>query len=132
MPTTWAEELLPLPRPEYAKQTESLLTDLLWRSEGSSLSTQVGGKTMIEHLPVLKVRGDDPALPEPERLVPRKLRGASPRTIATMPLAESFNLTGLVTVPPGIQGPVVPILESLKAPQREGTSPLPACRFTLP
>jgi hypothetical protein len=120
MPHTWVEELLPLPRPEYAKQTESLLTDLLWRSEGSSLASQVGGKTLIEHLPDLKVKGDDPALPEPERLVPRKLRGGSPRTIETMPLAETLNLTGLVTVSSGAQGPVQPILESLKAPQARG------------
>jgi hypothetical protein len=120
MPTTWVEELLPLPRPEYAKQTESLLTDLLWRSEGSSLATPVGGKTMIEHLPDLRVKGDDPALPEPERLVPRKLRGGSPRTLETMPLAETFDLAGLVTVPAGAEGPVLAILESLRAPQACG------------
>ena len=120
MPHTWIDDLLPLPRPEYAKQTESLLTDLLWRSEGSSLATKVDGKTMIEHLPGLKIKGDDPGLPEPDRLVPRKLRGGSPRTIETMPLAESFDLAGLVTVPISTQDPLRPILESIKAPQARG------------
>src|SRR5688572_3443222 len=103
----WVEGLLPFPRPEYAKQTESLLTDLLWRSEGSSLSiAPAGGRMPIERLPDLKVRGDDPNLPEPERLIPRKLRGGSPRTLETAPLAESLDLTGRVNVPAGTIGPV--------------------------
>ncbi len=116
MSHNWVEELLPLPRPEYAKQTESLLTDLLWRSEGSSLAEQTGGKSMIEHLPSLKVKGDDPALPEPERLVPRKLRHGSPRIVETLPLAESLGLSGLVAVPAGNEGPVRALLASLTAP----------------
>lgn len=35
----WIEQFLPLDRPEYAKQPEALLTDLLWRSPGSTLRT---------------------------------------------------------------------------------------------
>jgi hypothetical protein len=121
MPGTWIDELLPLPRPEYAKQTEALLTDLLWRSEGSSLTSKINGKSIIEHLACLKIKGADPSdLPDPERLVPRKLRGGSPRTIETIPLAESFSLAGLVTLPAGNRGPVLPLLESLKAPQGRG------------
>ncbi|MGH7307093.1 MAG: hypothetical protein ACREK6_00190 [Candidatus Rokuibacteriota bacterium] len=122
MQETWIARLFGhLPRPEYAKQTESLLTDLLWRSEGSSLASDINGNKMIEHLSRLKVKGEDPDdLPEPERLVPRKLRGGSPRTLETIPLAESFNVTGLVTVPTGARGPVRPLLESLRAPQARG------------
>ena len=35
----WIEQFLPLDRPEYAKQPEALLTDLIWRSPGSTLRT---------------------------------------------------------------------------------------------
>ncbi|MCI0462782.1 MAG: hypothetical protein L0Z62_38025 [Gemmataceae bacterium] len=121
MPQNWVDELLPLPRPEYGKQTESLLIDLLWRSQGSSLATRIDEKTLFEHLRGLKTPDDDPALPEPERLVPRRL-GGKRTTVEMMPLAESFNLGGLVTVPAGAQGPVLPILESLKAPRARGNT----------
>lgn len=118
----WVDGLLPFPRPEYAKQTESLLTDLLWRSEGSTLSVPpaAGTKTLMDCLPGLKLKGDDSKLPEPERLVPRQLRGASEKTLATAPLAETLDLTGRVNIPAGTIGPVHALLHSLSAPQARG------------
>lgn len=121
MPNNWVNELLPLPRPEYGKLTESLLIDLLWRSQGSTLANDIDGKSLFEHLRSLKTADDDPALPEPERLVPRRL-GGKPITVEMVPLAESFNLSGLVTVPAGQHGPVLPILESIKAPRARGNT----------
>lgn len=121
MPQNWVEELLPLPRPEYGKLTESLLIDLLWRSPGSTLAHPIDQRTLFEHLRGLKTADDDPALPEPERLVPRRL-GGKPTTVEMMPLAETFAVGGVVTVPGGLQSPVVPILESLKAPRARGNT----------
>jgi hypothetical protein len=120
MATNWIDDILPFPRPEYAKQTESLLTDLLWRSPGSSLSADVLGKPLIEHLSDLKMRGDPARLPEPNRLVPRQLRGGNTKTVATQPLAEGLDLTGRVVVPAEATGPVRALLTSLAAPQARG------------
>jgi hypothetical protein len=112
---TWIDDLIPLPRPEYAKQPEALLTDLLWRSDGSTLST---GKA-LESLPLLRDRTDDQSLPDPERLVPQRFGSAS-KTFETSPLATSFNLSTVATTPPGISSPIPSLLSSLTAPRARG------------
>jgi hypothetical protein len=119
MATNWIDDILPFRRLEYAKP-EFLLTDLLWRSPGSSLAADVLGKPLIKHLSDLKMTGDPPRLTEPNRLVPRQLRGGNPKTVATQPLAEGLDLTGRVVVPEEATGPVRALLTSLAAPQTRG------------
>ena len=116
----WLDELLPFPRPEYAKQTESLLTDLIWRSPGSSLSVAANNEPIIEHLARLKGREDPPTWPEPERLVPLKHRGASPRVRETFPIALSIDMASRIAVPQGAKAPTEPLLRSLFAPRARG------------
>jgi hypothetical protein len=116
----WIDALLPFPRPEYAKQTESLLTDLIWRSPGSSLSTSVNGKPFIEHLSRLKTRQDPASWPQPDRLVPRQHKGGNKRVKETLPLALALPTANRVVVPQGAQSPTEPLLHSLFAPQARG------------
>ena len=120
-PENWLDGLLPFPRPEYAKQTESLLTDLIWRSPGSSLSAAgANGEPLIEQLGRLKERADPSTWPEPERLVPLKHRGGSPRVRETFPMALSLESAGRVAVPQGAKPPTEPLLNSLFAPRARG------------
>ena len=119
-PDHWLDALLPFPRPEYAKQTESLLTDLIWRSPGSSLATAVAGEALIEQLPRLKALSGVSALPEPKRLVPLKQRGGSPKIRETLPIAVALGTAERVAVPQGTTPPTEPILRSLFAPQARG------------
>lgn len=119
-PDHWLDGLLPFPRPEYAKQTESLLTDLIWRSPGSNLATAASGNALIDELSRLKENNDPAIWPEPGRLVPSKLKGGSPRIKETLPLALSLDVAGRVAVPPGAKPPMEPTLRSLFAPQGQG------------
>jgi len=113
----WLEAMLPFPRPEYAKQTESLLTDLLWRSPGSSLSTAANGDALIDELPRLKDKGD---IAEPKRLVPEQPRGENPKVRSTLPIALRIDSSSRFSLPLGAKGPVEPLLRSLFAPQARG------------
>ena len=61
MTGSWlVNSLLPLPRPEYAKQTEALLTDLLWRSRGSSLGGDTGTGEYFEDLARARLEPENP------------------------------------------------------------------------
>lgn len=75
------EELLPLDRPEYAKQTEALLTDLLWRSPGSRL----GSLGLFELLPKAS-----------ERLVYQILHGNAGRLVETGDLLSDLDVSELI------------------------------------
>jgi hypothetical protein len=118
-PNNWLEAMLPFPRPEYAKQTESLLTDLLWRSPGSNLSTAASnGTALIDELPRLKDKGETTV--EPKRLVPEQHRGGNPKVRATLPVALTIDSSTIFAGPQGAKGPVEPVLRSLFAPQARG------------
>jgi len=102
--TTWVEEILPLDRPEYAKQPEALLTDLFWRSHGSSLS-QSDIKLTREH-PL-------------SRLVPRYVHGNPPKDVVeTYPLAKEADIGSVVQ---GENSKLVnSFLLSIEAPKARG------------
>ena len=71
--SSWINTILPLPRPEYAKQPESLLTDLLWHSKGSNLSSiPTGNGTYLDELTKLRQDKKDPPT---DRLIPLRTRG---------------------------------------------------------
>ena len=112
-PDNWLEAMLPFPRPEYAKQTESLLTDLLWRSDGSSLSL------IFDRLGELKPTGTASTI-DPDRLVPRRrqLVGSS-RLMETFPAAEAADISSLVVSLAGVT-PTHSMLESVIAPRARG------------
>jgi hypothetical protein len=118
MPTSnnWIEDLLPLPRPEYAKQTESLLTDLLWRSEGSSLAA----RGLLAELAQLKSAPGFAGLVEPDRLVPQRRHGGSQRLQETLPIAKATNTAAIILQPPGTPSPINALLRSLLAPRARG------------
>lgn len=82
--------LFDLPRPEYAKQTEMVLVDLLWRSKGTIL----GEKQALQDLP-LRRKIDRAAT---RRLIVKSLRqGNRPRSgdlTETGPWAEQSMLSG--------------------------------------
>lgn len=122
----WLDALLLFPRPEYAKQTEALLTDLIWRSPGSSLATSVSGSALFDELSRLKTKDDPKDWPEPDRLVPQQQKGGNKRTQGTLDLAMSLPSTGRVMIPQGAKAPVEPILHSLFAPQARGAKSI-AC-----
>jgi hypothetical protein len=116
-PDNWLEGLLPLPRPEYAKQTEALLTDLLWRSPGSSLAQT----PLFETLGKLQAaKGATPL--DPERLILRARPGTSPnpKLVQTFPLAQGTDTATLVTAAGSNPTPTSPFLESLVAPRARG------------
>ena len=116
MADTWIDELIPLPRPEYAKQTESLLTDLLWRSRGSSLSDSLTGKAYLPELAGVQM----------ERLVPSRARGKHEAIIETLPMAEAADVSSLVSTPAGSEPPTKALLNSIVAPRSSGDRSL-AC-----
>lgn len=120
VPDHWLDALLPFPRPEYAKQTESLLTDLIWRSPGSTLATCVAGKPLLDELSRLKLKSDPATLPEPNRLVPSQHRGGNARIKETLPLALGLPTASRIAVPHDAKGPTKPLLHSLFAPQARG------------
>src|ERR1700760_201702 len=100
MTGSWlGNQLLPLPRPEYAKQTEALLTDLFWRSRGSSLSGDSAIDGYFEDL----ARAQPGTGNDPRRLVARKTHGGSRKALETYSIALGTPLVGLIDrVPPGL------------------------------
>lgn len=114
-PDNWLDEQIPLRRPEYAKQMEALLTDLLWRSDGSSLAAQ-GLYSQLGALSASAARG----MPEPDRLVPRFRHGGSPKVCETMPIASTVDLSALVAQPTDTSTPVQALLWSCLAPLARG------------
>jgi hypothetical protein len=111
-PENWLDALVPFPRPEYAKQTEALLTDLLWRSAGSTLSS-FGFFDKLGALRSKAFRED------PERLVPCRRNRGSALLTETLPLAEATDVSSLV-VPSGGIGPTRAVLHSVLAPRSRG------------
>lgn len=101
----WIEKVLPLQRPEYAKQPEALLTDLLWRSPGSSISQ-----------PIKISRGK-----KLSKLVPRRLDKNKPsEIIETFPIAEQVNIRDIVSSDVGSSSPLMALLNSIQAPRSRG------------
>lgn len=123
MTGSWlVNEFLPLPRPEYAKQTEALLTDLLWRSRGSSLSGSNTADGYFEDL----ARAQPGSGNDRRRLVARKTHGGSPKALETYSIASGTPLSGLIDrVPPGLN-PMSVVLDSILAPRARGDKSL-AC-----
>lgn len=115
----WLDEILPFPRPEYAKQTESLLTDLLWRSEGSSLVHQPG-RPLFDNLSDLKQATNVANTADPERLIPRRRHGGSSKLFETEPVACSADVAGLIVSAEGLPVPTKAVLHSSLAPQARG------------
>ena len=117
MNSTWLYDLLPLQRPEYANQVEALLTDLLWRSPGSSLSSLTSAKSAMDFLAALNRE----ALPPPNRLVPSTTKRSNNAVVETLPFAQLTDLTGIVDLRPGDPNPVPAFLNSIMAPKAAGS-----------
>jgi hypothetical protein len=115
----WIDSQIPFPRPEYAKQTEALLTDLLWRSEGSSLSAGLSG-ALFGRLTELRTGPAARSMPDPERLIPQKRHSGSKRLFETFPPAKSADLTGIIMCPSTAELPTVALLDSVLAPRARG------------
>src|ERR1700753_2758704 len=115
--------VISLPRPEYAKQTEALLTDLLWKSRGSSLSGPAPGDGYFDDH--ARARYGDGSH-DMRRLVARRTHGGSPKVRETYPIALGTSLDDLISrVPPGLS-PIAMILNSILAPRARGDKSL-AC-----
>jgi hypothetical protein len=112
----WLDSQVPFPRPEYAKQTEALLTDLLWRSPGSNVSEP---PELFAQLSRLR-QGSSTANADPERLVPRKRHAGKSRLFETFPLAKSVDLGGMILCPALAEFPTSALLESVIAPHARG------------
>lgn len=116
---SWLDNLVPLKRPEYAKQTEALLTDLLWRSSGSShfAGSSAGRASHFEALQARSRIADHAPL---ERLVPRKTRTGSKKLTETFPLAAKVELDTLLRADGVNLELVEALLESITAPRSRG------------
>jgi hypothetical protein len=115
----WLHAQIPFPRPEYAKQTEALLTDLLWRSEGSSLSREPEGG-LFGLLSGLRQGGSAGSGPDPERLIPQKRSAGSSRLFETFLLAKSADLSGIISGSNVAEFPTAALLDSALAPRARG------------
>lgn len=106
----WIGEILPLDRPEYAKQPEALLTDLIWRSPGSSLSHSIK-------------LSRDMKLPDGRefiKLIPGQIHGAKPGFVETNPFAKNADIHEVVLSQQEIPSPVQALLKSIEAPRSRG------------
>ncbi|HKS60422.1 MAG TPA: hypothetical protein VJT13_01915 [Xanthobacteraceae bacterium] len=115
MADSWLEAALPLDRPEYSKQTEALLTDLLWRSEGSTLSevaTQLAG---LETTTKQKL----------ERVVFEKIGKASPAVLESIPFAREADISSIVAGPRAKEC-LAALLFGLRAPRSRAYKSLSA------
>lgn len=113
MADNWVTAALPLGRPEYSKQTEALLTDLLWRSPGSSLYDSASDKPLIDTALGGRTTASGQLL---DRVVFEKLGKASQKIVESSPLARSADLTA------AIAGAATPecldaLLNALRAPR---------------
>jgi hypothetical protein len=106
---SWINEVLPLDRPEYAKQPEALLTDLIWRSEGSTLAQAIR-LTRRSGL---------------ARLVPQYRHSSVPREIVeTLPTAREADIGDLVVGQDKGSILVSALLDSIQAPKSRGVKSL--------
>lgn len=109
--SSWLDEII-LDRPEYVKQPEAILTDLLWRSSGSSLSS--GNNSALSNLRSLKLGGQSL-----ERIVFQSRMGR-PVPLETYKRAEEAQQASLFLNTTG-ENPFKPILRSLAAPRARGS-----------
>ena len=116
--SSWINTILPLPRPEYAKQPESLLTDLLWHSKGSNLSSiPTGNGTYLDELTKLRQDKKDPPT---DRLIPLRARGGKSSTTETIPIAEGTSISATIASDSASQELLRALLESILAPRSRG------------
>lgn len=115
----WLDEIIPFPRVEYAKQTESLLTDLIWRSPGSNVSG-IAGDGLISQLSNLRAAPGFTDNIDPDRLVPERLHGGSQRLCETFPIAKGVDLSSIVAQASGATSLVDALLRSILAPRSRG------------
>jgi hypothetical protein len=115
----WIDSIFPFPRPEYAKQTEALLTDLLWRSPGSDFSSSPLGRGVFSNLVQLKNAPGFNSASDPERLVPTRRKVGSQRLFETWPLGTSANLSAVVSTSGGVS-PIEALFKSVLAPRSRG------------
>jgi hypothetical protein len=119
--SNWIEDYIPLQRPEYTKQSEALLTDLIWHSNGSSLSrddtASPGSTGYLRKLANLKRK--DKSLPAMHRLIPRHVTGNT-HVIQTFPVAQNANIDQVVAAPTGASSLTKAFLESILAPKSRG------------
>src|SRR6266700_8438259 len=113
--TSWINTILPLPRPEYAKQPESLLTDLLLHSKGSNLSSvPIRNGTYLDELAKLRQDKKDPPT---DRLIPLRARGGKSSTTETIPIAERTPVSTKIVTDSESKKLLRALLESILAPQ---------------
>ncbi len=114
---SWVEEIFQLPRPEYPKQAEALLTDLIWRSQGSILSGDSGHPSFLKELAKLP---RSKKLPGMDRLIPQRISGGNPHIVETFPIAQTSPISELISTADSIPGPTKALLESILAPRSRG------------
>lgn len=105
--------LLPLDRPEYSKQTEALLTDLLWRSPGSSLFIKSIEKSYLDEYLADRETFDGQSL---KRIVFERIGKKTQKVVESLPLARGTDLSGVVGGE-GVAACLDTLLDSLKAPR---------------
>jgi len=115
---SWVEEIFQLPRPEYPKQAEALLTDLIWRSQGSILSGGGGQPSFLKEL--AKLPRSSKKLPAMDRLIPQRISGGNPDIIETFPIAQTSPITELISIVDYTPAPTKALLESILAPRSRG------------
>lgn len=114
---TWIEEILQLPRPEYPKQAEALLTDLIWRSPGSVISGDGSHPSFLKELAKLP---RSKKLPGMDRLIPRRMSGGNSGIVETFPIAQTAPIDDLIATLNGYPAPTKAFLESILAPRSRG------------
>ncbi len=110
---TWLKQAIPLDRPEYSKQTEALLTDLLWRSPGSSLYLAGSQNSYLEeHLAKRTAPTGEPL----DRIVYAKTGKKTQKVVESLPIAQTTNVQALIDGAKAADC-LHAILETLKAPR---------------
>jgi hypothetical protein len=115
MADSWLDAALPLDRPEYSKQTEALLTDLLWRSEGSTLTE------VATHLAGLETTKKQKL----ERIVFEKIGKASPAVFESIPIAKETDISPILAGPRAKEC-LTALLFGLRAPRSRAYKSLSA------
>ncbi|WP_129676599.1 hypothetical protein [Candidatus Chloroploca sp. Khr17] len=121
-PNFWVVDLFTLFRPEYAKQTEALLTDLIWRSKGSTLYRMPSAQESSYLEGLAGLERNDPKLPSMQRLIPRHAGKGTSRVVETVPIAEQAQVSNLFLSQEGIPTPTRALLTSILAPQSRSMS----------
>jgi len=109
----WLEVIVDLLRPEYPKQPEAILTDLIWRSPGSSLGVDDGG---WRELSTLKVKSGGRKYPM-TRLVFVSDPPSKPYPAVTFNIAVETRTDSLFTDNANGEAFLRAFLSSLEAPR---------------